>query len=161
VTDVPNPKAPTSADPSAQVVASAAASKKPASRANPFVWGVGRRKSAVARVRIKPGDGKFTVNKKDVNVFFCVEKDRASVHEPLSVTGTQKSYDIFVNVRGGGTTGQAGAVVLGLARALAKASSELEPKLREHKLLSRDSRRVERKKYGRSGARRSFQFSKR
>ena len=79
----------------------------------------------------------------------------------MVVPSADKNYDVFVNVRGGGTTGQAGAVVLGLSRALAKANSEYEPKLREKELMSRDPRRVERKKYGQRGARRSFQFSKR
>ena len=86
---------------------------------NPYIWGTGRRKTAVARVRIKPGDGKFVVNKKDVDTFFCVMKDREAVRKPLSVTESGRSFDVFVNVRGGGITGQAGAIVLGLARALA------------------------------------------
>ncbi|MCH7808927.1 MAG: 30S ribosomal protein S9 [Planctomycetes bacterium] len=125
------------------------------------MWGTGRRKAAVARVRIKPGDGKFTINKREVDAFFCLDKDRAVVRRPLEVTDTGKSFDVFVNVGGGGTTGQAGAVALGLSRALVKASADSEPKLREQNLLTRDARRVERKKYGRRGARRSFQFSKR
>lgn len=135
--------------------------KKKSNVINPYIWGTGRRKSAVARVRIRPGDGVFQVNKKDVDVFFCLDKDRFAVRQPLNITDTLKSFDVFVNVGGGGITGQAGAIVLGLARALAKANADHEPKLRGQQLLSRDPRRVERKKYGRRGARRGFQFSKR
>ena len=128
---------------------------------NPYVWGTGRRKTAVAQVRIRPGEGKFVVNKKEMELFFCIDRDRASARKPLAVTDSMKSYDVFVNVRGGGITGQAEAVLLGLSRALVKADPNLEIKLREHQLLSRDARKVERKKYGRAGARRRFQFSKR
>jgi len=135
--------------------------KKKSSVVNPYVWGTGRRKSSVARVRIRPGDGKFLINKSEVDKYFKLDKDRASVRTPLRVTDTAKSVDVYVNVGGGGTSGQAGAVLLGLARALAKADPSCEPKLREHNLLSRDPRRVERKKYGQRGARRRFQFSKR
>lgn len=135
--------------------------EKKRSVVNPFVWGTGRRKASVARVRIRPGDGKFLINKREVDKFFSLDKDRASARKPLNVTDTLTSVDVFVNVGGGGTTGQAGAVLLGLARALAKANPTCEPKLREHKLLHRDPRRVERKKYGQRGARRRFQFSKR
>lgn len=127
----------------------------------PYVWGTGRRKAAVARVRIRPGEGKFLINKREVDTHFSIGRDRATVRRPLEVTETSKSYDVFVNVHGGGITGQSGAVVLGLARALAKTSSDYAPKLREYNLLTRDPRKVERKKYGRRGARRRFQFSKR
>jgi len=130
-------------------------------RKNPYFWGTGRRKTAVARVRIKPGSGKFLVNDREVNNFFCVEKDRVAVRTPLTVTETTKTVDVFVNVCGGGITGQADAVMLGLARALVKANSDYEPKLRAQNLLTRDARKVERKKYGQAGARRRFQFSKR
>lgn len=126
-----------------------------------YLWGTGRRKSAVARVRIRPGKGDFIVNKRDVDSYFCLDKDRLAVRTPLEITETTKSMDVFVNVGGGGITGQAGAVVLGLARALVKASPDHEPKLRGLNLLHRDPRRVERKKYGQRGARRRFQFSKR
>ena len=128
---------------------------------NPYIWGTGRRKTAVARVRIKPGTGKFMVNEREVGKFFCVERDREAVQNPLKVTETGKSVDVFVNVRGGGITGQAGAVSLGLSRALAEYNPEFELKLRAQNLMTRDARKVERKKYGRSGARRRFQFSKR
>ncbi len=126
-----------------------------------YTWGTGRRKRAVARVRILPGEGAFIVNKHDVDTFFCNDKDRQAVRTPLHVTDTAKTFDVFVNVRGGGISGQAGAVVLGLARALARVNAEHEPKLREHNLLRRDPRKVERKKPGQRGARRRFQFSKR
>ncbi|MFQ5414404.1 MAG: 30S ribosomal protein S9, partial [Phycisphaerae bacterium] len=127
----------------------------------PFIWGTGRRKTAVARVRIRRGDGKFIINKRSLDDYFRVDKDRLAARRPLAVAEVGKGYDVFVNVRGGGMTGQAGAVMLGLARALAKADDGLTPKLRENKLMTRDPRKVERKKYGRRGARRSFQFSKR
>jgi small subunit ribosomal protein S9 len=127
----------------------------------PFVWGTGRRKTAVARVRIRPGDGRFLVNDRKVDDFFPIEQHCRFVHTPLTVANVANQYDVFVNVQGGGITGQAGAVMLGLARALVKADAALEPKLREHNLLTRDPREVERKKYGRAGARRRFQFSKR
>lgn len=146
----------------AQVPASAPATvdrKSPASR--PYIWGTGRRKAAVARVRIRPGEGKFTINKREVDDFFKLDKDRQAVRTPLKVTETDKTTDIFVNVGGGGISGQAGAVVLGIARALVKADPVHAPKLKEHNLLTRDPRRVERKKYGQRGARRRFQFSKR
>jgi small subunit ribosomal protein S9 len=128
---------------------------------NPYLWGTGRRKTAVARVRIKPGSGKFMVNEREVDQFFVTPRDRGDVRKPLAVTDNLKSFDVFVNVQGGGPTGQAGAVVLGLARALVKANPENLPKLRDANLLTRDSREVERKKYGQAGARRRFQFSKR
>jgi len=135
--------------------------KKGVTGNNPYIWGTGRRKASIARVRIRPGDGKFIVNKKELNEFFCVEKDRNAALSPLKVTETANTVDVFVNVKGGGTSGQSGAVVLGLARALFKSNPEFLPVLREHNLLSRDARKVERKKYGQSGARRKFQFSKR
>ena len=136
-------------------------SKKKPLVSNPYIWGTGRRKTAVARVRIRSGEGKFLINKREVDTFFRIDKDRQAVRRPLEVTETGTMYDVFVNVGGGGISGQAGAVMLGLARALAKANSDYEPKLREFNLLSRDPRKVERKKYGQRGARRRFQFSKR
>lgn len=126
-----------------------------------YTWGTGRRKASVARVRIRPGDGTFLINKRKVDEFFKIDRDRAAAYRPLEVTDTKKDYDVFVNVGGGGITGQSGAVMLGLARALVKVDAQYEPKLREHNLLHRDPRRVERKKYGQRGARRRFQFSKR
>lgn len=128
---------------------------------NPYVWGTGRRKSAVARVRIRPGTGKFLINNRELDQYFALEPDRLAARAPLEVAEAGSRWDVFVNIRGGGTTGQAGAVKLGLARALAKATPETEAALRDKGLLTRDARKVERKKYGRRGARRSFQFSKR
>ena len=139
----------------------AQSSGKKSNVVNPYVWGTGRRKSSVARVRIKPGTGKFLVNKREYDKYFCLDKDRQAVTEPLRVAEVERSFDVFVNVSGGGFTGQSGAIVLGLSRALAKADPDTESKLREKNLLSRDPRRVERKKYGLRGARRSYQFSKR
>jgi len=126
-----------------------------------YYWGTGRRKSSVARVRLAPGNGAFRVNDRDCEEYFPRERDQAAVRAPLTATKTMGKYDIFVNVKGGGPTGQSGAVVLGIARALRKAEAELEEVLREGGYLTRDSRMVERKKYGRRGARRGCQFSKR
>ncbi len=126
-----------------------------------FFWGVGRRKTAVARVRLKPGSGQFVVNGRPADRYFCVEKERRVILSPLQVTDTLGKVDIFVKATGGGTTGQAGAVVLGVARALKTANPDYEAALRGAGLLTRDSRVVERKKPGQAGARRRFQFSKR
>ena len=126
-----------------------------------FIWGLGRRKSAVARVRIRPGAGAFLVNGKEVGIFFPTLQSQNSAHAPLEATETGGTYDVFCNVQGGGTTGQADAVRMGLARALKAANAGFEEVLREQGLLTRDSRMKERKKYGRRGARRGFQFSKR
>ncbi len=138
-----------------------ATTKKKSKVNNPYIWGLGRRKAAVARVRIKPGEGKFLINKKEVDKFFCLDRDRNAVRKPLTVTDSAKQYDVWVNVGGGGTTGQAGAIVLGLARALMKSNPDAEGVLRENQVLTRDARKVERKKPGQRGARRRFQFSKR
>jgi len=126
-----------------------------------YVWGTGRRKSAVARVRIASGAGVVKVNGREVDVFFSEIQDREAVTAPLDLLDQRANYDVFVNVKGGGHTGQAFAVRMGLARALAKVMPEKESELREAGYLTRDSRMKERKKYGRRGARRSFQFSKR
>ena len=123
--------------------------------------GTGRRKSAVARVRLSHGGGAFRINKRDVDVFFNREDHRLTVNAPLRVTKTLGKYDVTVRVNGGGISGQAGAVSLGIARALIKADSSLESVLRENRMMTRDSRMKERKKYGRKGARKGFQFSKR
>jgi len=128
---------------------------------NPYIWGTGRRKTATARVRIKPGTGKFVVNGKEMEVFFCTDDTRRAAVQALLVTETRNNYDIWCNVAGGGPTGQAGAVSLGVARALLRENANFDKTLREHGLLTRDSRKVERKKYGRHKARRSTQFSKR
>lgn len=124
-------------------------------------WGTGRRKSSVARVRILPGDGKIVVNKRPVDQYFHHLRDQNDVLAPLELVNIRRQWDIFVNVRGGGTTGQAGAVRLGLARAIVKAYGQHEAALRNAGYLTRDARRVERKKYGHRKARRRFQFSKR
>jgi small subunit ribosomal protein S9 len=126
-----------------------------------YFWGTGRRKTAIARVRIKPGDGKFEINKRPLEKFFTEDKDRIDAVAPLKSTGTLGKVDVFVNVNGGGITGQAGAIILGVARALKTANPEYDDALRAGGFLTRDSRMKERKKYGRRGARRSFQFSKR
>jgi small subunit ribosomal protein S9 len=124
-------------------------------------WGTGRRKSAVARVRLIPGAGKVQINKRTVEDFFTEAQERLAVREPLMATSTEGVFDVFVNIRGGGHSGQAGAIRLGIARALVKANERYEPALREKGYLTRDARVVERKKYGQRKARRRFQFSKR
>jgi len=126
-----------------------------------YWWGTGRRKSSVARVRIKPGDGKLLVNKKELKDYFVREQDRKAVLAPLAAVSAEKSFDIFINVKGGGITGQAGASLLGIARALKKYDENYIQALRDGGHLTRDPRMVERKKPGQSGARRRFQFSKR
>lgn len=126
-----------------------------------FIWGTGRRKSSVARVRIKPGDGKFIINKREVDKYFCQVNDRNAAVAPLKALKLKDAFDVYVNVRGGGTTGQAGAVLLGVARALKRYDEGLMSELRDTGFLTRDSREVERKKPGQRGARRKFQFSKR
>lgn len=128
---------------------------------NPFTWGLGRRKKAVARVRIKPGSGSFIVNGKPVDDYFPSLQDQVRAKAPLVRGEVQETYDVWARVEGGGPTGQSGAVMLGLARALKEANPPLFETLREHGLLTRDSRMKERKKPGRRGARRGFQFSKR
>jgi len=126
-----------------------------------FWWGTGRRKCSVARVRIKPGDGKLVVNKKELGDFFKRDQDRNSVVSPLKSVQGENIFDIFVNVKGGGTTGQAGATMLGIARALKNYDENYLQALREGGYLTRDPRMVERKKPGQKKARKRFQFSKR
>lgn len=126
-----------------------------------FWWGTGRRKSSVARVRIKPGDGKLMINKKELSDYFPREQDRQAVIAPLKAVDGEKSFDIFINAKGGGSTGQSGACVLGIARALRNYDDNCLPQLRDGGHLTRDSRMVERKKPGQKGARKKFQFSKR
>ena len=126
-----------------------------------YIWGVGRRKTAVARVRIALGSGKIEVNGRTLNDFFTAERDRKSIFGPLEVTSTAGKMDVWVNTSGGGPSGQTGAIVMGLGRALAKYDNNLEVALRNAGYLTRDSRMKERKKYGQRGARRRFQFSKR
>jgi len=132
-----------------------------ATAAQPYIWGTGRRKTAVARVRIREGTGKFLVNDLDVDAYFPLVIQRFDVHAPLNATEMAGRVDVFVNVKGSGKHSQAGAVVMGLARALKDFRPDLEPALRDGGYLTRDARKVERKKYGHKKARKSFQFSKR
>lgn len=124
-------------------------------------YGTGRRKSSVARVWLMPGSGRVTVNRKPQEDYFPRATHRTLVQQPLQVAERLEEYDVVCTVRGGGPSGQAGAVRHGISRALAAREPALVPKLRAEGLLTRDARRVERKKYGRPKARRSFQFSKR
>ena len=124
-------------------------------------WGTGRRKAAVARVRIRPGNGEFKVNKRDLTQYFTETRDQKDILTLLEKSSTKDSLDVVVRTNGGGYTGQAGAIILGLGRALSKYDPTLESMLRSNGYLSRDPRRVERKKPGQPGARRRFQFSKR
>jgi small subunit ribosomal protein S9 len=126
-----------------------------------YTWGVGRRKTAVARVRVAVGSGKIEVNGRTLNDYFTSEADRKSIFGPLEVTNTGGKLDVWAKCDGGGQTGQSGAIGMGLGRALAKYDSSLEVALRGGGFLTRDSRMKERKKYGQRGARRRFQFSKR
>lgn len=126
-----------------------------------YWWGTGRRKTSVARVRIRPGSGKFIVNKRELDDYFHRDQDRKAALAALKLVQAEKSFDVFVNVRGGGITGQAGATLLGVARALKVYDENYLGALRDNGLLTRDPRMVERKKPGQSGARRRFQFSKR
>lgn len=126
-----------------------------------FVWGTGRRKSSVARVRIDEGAGVFKVNGREIDDYFSEMQDRTAVAAPLDLIDGRTTFDTFVNVKGGGHTGQALAIRMGLARALSKSAPDKEADLRDSGFLTRDSRMKERKKYGRRGARRGFQFSKR
>jgi small subunit ribosomal protein S9 len=126
-----------------------------------YWWGTGRRKTSVARVRIRPGTGKLMVNKRELDDYFKRDQDRKAVVAPLKVVHGEKAFDVFVNVNGGGMTGQAGAALLGVARALRSYDENYVGALRDNGLLTRDPRMVERKKPGQAGARRRFQFSKR
>jgi small subunit ribosomal protein S9 len=123
--------------------------------------GTGRRKTSVARVRIRPGSGKLTINERTLEDYFPIQQDRNAVVAPLEHTGVRNSVDVIILVHGGGGTGQAGACMQGIARALMRYDSDLSEKLREKHFLTRDARMKERKKYGLHGARRGTQFSKR
>jgi small subunit ribosomal protein S9 len=123
--------------------------------------GTGRRKSSVARVRVRAGSGKVTVNKKPLEEYFINEQDRVQLLGPLKDSGQLESVDVLINVRGGGMTGQSGAARMGIARALVSFDSEAFGSMRENGHLTRDSRMKERKKPGLHGARRGTQFSKR
>ena len=129
--------------------------------ANVQFYGTGRRKHAVARVRLVPGEGKVVINKRDMDEYFDYETLKRDVMQPIVITGTEGKYDVFVTVEGGGFTGQAGAIRHGISRALIKADEELRGTLKKAGFLTRDSRMKERKKYGLKAARRAPQFSKR
>ena len=124
-------------------------------------YGTGKRKSSSARVFMTPGSGRFTVNRRDLSEYFCNETQRTIIRFPLTITDNLGKFDVKATVQGGGTTGQAGALRLGIAKALLEFNSELRPRLKKAGLLTRDSRIKERKKYGQKGARKRFQFSKR
>ena len=124
-------------------------------------YGTGRRKSSVARVYLVPGSGKITVNKRDIEEYFGLETLKLIIRQPLEVTGTTGKFDISINVCGGGTTGQAGAIRHGISRALLEADSDFRPALKKAGFLTRNPRMKERKKYGLKAARRAPQFSKR
>jgi len=124
-------------------------------------YGTGRRKSSVARVYLRPGKGNIVVNRTPFEEYFNRDSVKQVLKQPLALTDTLEDYDILINVKGGGKTGQAGAVRLGIARALCEANPENRPVLKGNGLLTRDARKVERKKYGQPGARKKFQFSKR
>lgn len=130
-------------------------------KVNGDALGTGRRKSSVARVRVRPGSGKVVINKRALDQYFCNEQDRNAVLAPLKVTGQAQTVDVVIRVHGGGLTGQSGACKMGVARALVSLDTELFPPLRDGGYLTRDSRMKERKKYGLRGARRGTQFSKR
>ncbi len=123
--------------------------------------GTGRRKTSVAQVRLLPGNGKISINKREVNDYFPVDVQRVNAFKPMEVTSQAGSFDINITVRGGGPTGQMGAIQLGLSRALLQFNEELRAILRPAGMLTRDPRMVERKKYGLKKARKRFQFSKR
>lgn len=129
--------------------------------ANTKYYGTGRRKSSVARVYLTPGTGKITINKTDIDEYFGLETLKVVVRQPLSATETLDKFDVQVNVKGGGYTGQAGAIRHGIARALLEADAEYRPALKAAGFLTRDPRMKERKKYGLKSARRAPQFSKR
>lgn len=124
-------------------------------------WATGRRKTSIARLRLRAGGSDFKVNDRPLEEFFVEERDRKAILAVLDKTSTRGKVEVIATTKGGGVTGQAGAVILALGRALAIYDASLEPILREHNYLTRDARKVERKKYGQAGARRRFQFSKR
>ena len=124
-------------------------------------YGTGRRKTATARVFLRPGTGNISINNRSIETFFGRETARMVVRQPLELTDSTEKFDVYVTVQGGGISGQAGAIIHGISRALVLHDENLKTILKKEKLTTRDSRVVERKKYGRKKARRSFQFSKR
>ena len=133
----------------------------PAGTKTLYLWGTGRRKTSVARVRVGAGSGKITINKRELNDYLVNERDRKAIFGPIEVTNLGGKIDVHARCSGGGLSSQAGAIVMGLARALRRYDVSLEVALREQGFMTRDSRMKERKKYGQRGARRRFQFSKR
>ena len=133
----------------------------PAGTKTLYLWGTGRRKTSVARVRVGVGSGKITINKRELNDYLVNERDRKAIFGPIEVTNLGGKIDVHARCSGGGLSSQAGAIVMGLARALRRYDAGLEVALREQGFMTRDSRMKERKKYGQLGARRKFQFSKR
>lgn len=129
--------------------------------AKPYFYGTGRRKSSVARVRLYPGTGSIIINGRTIDEYFGLETMKLIINQPFEVTGTVGKFDIVASVRGGGFSGQAGAIRHGLARALLQADETYRPVLKKAGFLTRDPRMKERKKYGLKGARRAPQFSKR
>ena len=129
--------------------------------AKPYFYGTGRRKSSIARVRLFPGTGTITINGRDIDEYFGLETLKLVINQPFGVTGTMGKFDIVANVKGGGFSGQAGAIRHGVARALLLADETYRPALKKAGFLTRDPRMKERKKYGLKAARRASQFSKR
>ena len=132
-----------------------------AKKATEKFYGTGRRKSSIARVYLMPGKGNITINKRDINDYFGLETLKVVVRQPLALLEATEKYDVIVSVHGGGTTGQAGAIRHGIARALLQADADFRPVLKKAGFLTRDPRMKERKKYGLKAARRAPQFSKR
>lgn len=161
----PTAKSATSASKSksgeSKTIAAPIPDRPPTGAVGTYSWGTGRRKAAVARVRLRVGSGKFLIRGREVDDYFFDLRHRNDVVAPLKATSTFGKFDVFVNVHGGGQMGQAGAIVLGVARALMKEDPSLESSLRDGRFLTRDARKVERKKPGQPGARKRFQFSKR
>ena len=124
-------------------------------------YATGRRKKAVARVWLMPGEGKITINRRDGDAYLARNTCMKILLQPLETTGTREQYDVWCTAKGGGLSGQAGAIRLGISRALVRVDAENRPPLKATGLMTRDSRQKERKKYGRKGARARFQFSKR
>lgn len=129
--------------------------------ATTYVWGTGRRKTAVARVRLRRGTGRFLINGRDGDEYFLTERARQNIRAPLKTAKAINKFDVLATITGGGPMSQADALVLGIARALVKIDKELRQKLKDEGFLTRDPREKERKKFGRRGARAGFQFSKR
>ncbi len=156
------PEAP-AADAAAAPATPEPATETPAAPIDPtqWVWGLGRRKSSIARVRVRKGSGTVTVNKRPFETYFPRNQDQREALAPMRAAKAEQTFDVHINVKGGGHAGQAGAVRMGLARALVGIEPSYEKKLRDENHLTRDARVKERKKYGRKGARARFQFSKR